>query len=419
MTERLLQFIWQFQYFNKKDLHTFGGEPLQIINPGQCNVNQGPDFLNARIRIGNTILAGNIELHMDEGGWTRHAHQHDPNYRNIILHVLWELPRQPQLLLPTITLKDRVSKILLRRYAELMKSKAFVPCAYNLHDASGITWLGWKERLVAERLLRKSALVQHCLHQCHHHWEEVFWWMLARNFGIPINADAFESLARSLPLNILARHKTHLHHLEALMLGQAGLLNAHFNDLYAATLAREYHFFKRKYALIPIHLPIHFLRMRPHNFPTVRLAQLAMLMHTISFPFSRARESASLKELRQLLQVTAGEFWNTHFVLDEATTYKKKTLGQQMIDNIIINTIAPMLFAYGHLKQEQRYKEKALDWLAQLPPERNSITGQWKNMGILNRHAWDSQALLELKKEYCDVKRCLECAVGNSLLKGS
>lgn len=390
---------------------------LQIITAGQFNFNQGPDFLNARIRIDNTILAGNIELHLEEEGWRRHAHQHDPNYKNIILHVLWDPPRQPQLALPTIALKDRVPKILLLRYQELMKSKAFVPCAQNVHDAGSITWRGWKERLLAERLLRKSAQVQQYLEQSHYHWEEVFWWMLARNFGIPVNADAFEAVARSVTLKILAKHRNNLLQLEALLLGQAGLLDEVFEDPYAAALAREYRFLKMKYGFHPIHLPVHFLRMRPRNFPTVRFAQLAMLVHTISFPFSTIRESDALNAVRQLLTVTPGEFWDTHYMLREAAAFNKKTAGQQMTDNIIINTIAPMLFAYGHLKQEQQYKDKAIDWLEQLPAERNVITGQWETMGISGRHAGDSQALLELKKEYCDAKRCLECAVGNHLLR--
>ena len=419
MTERLLQFIWQFQYFNKNNLHTLDGESLEVIVPGQYNHNQGPDFLNGRIRIGDTILAGNIELHLVEADWHRHEHQHDPNYNNIILHVLWESPQFVRLSLPTIALKERVSKILLERYRELMKCQAFVPCAQNAHDAMGIIWISWKERLIAERLVRKSIVVQQHLHQCHHHWEEVFWWMLARNFGISINADAFEVLAKSLPLNIITRHKNHLHHLEAMLLGQAGLLNDCPDETHAGMLAREYKFFRRKYALSPIHLPIHFLRMRPHNFPTVRLAQLAMLMHTVHFPFCSARECRSLKELRGLLQVTAGEFWDTHYVLNEITAFRRKTLGQQMIENIIINTIAPMLFAYGQLRQEQQYKDKAIDWLSQLPAEKNVITGQWEAMGITNEHASDSQALLELKKEYCDSRRCLECAVGNNLLRES
>jgi hypothetical protein len=345
-------------------------------------------------------------------------HDDDPNYKNIILHVLWEPPARIQLSLPTISLKDRVSKILLQRYEALMHSKAFVPCADNLYNATELTWLKWKERLLAERLLRKSSMVEQYLQQSNQHWEEVFWWVLARSFGLPVNADAFEAVARSLPLTILARHRTHLHQLEALLLGQAGLLNKEPQDDYARMLGNEYRFYKTKYSLEPIPQQMHFLRMRPGNFPTIRLAQLAMLLHTGACLFSQVKESVTVQQLYSLLRVTASDYWHSHYVLNEEAPYQKKTLGSQMIENIIINTIIPALFAYGHIRNEQQYKDKPVDWLVHLAPEKNSITNQWGETGVQNRHAWDSQALIELKKEYCDARRCLECSIGNSLLRG-
>jgi hypothetical protein len=417
ITERLLQFIWQFQYFNKQHLQTINGESLEVIATGQFNHNQGPDFLNARVRIGETILAGNIELHLTEVDWTRHSHDSDPNYRNIILHVLWEHPGKAGLSLPTVSLKERVSKILLQRYGDLMRSKKFVPCANSQHHVSALTWLKWKERLLAGRLIRKTGLVLQYLQQSNQHWEEVFWWMLARNFGIPINWEAFEAVARSIPLTVLARHRNHVHQLEALLLGQAGLLNADFQEHYVRLLATDYNFYKAKYHLRPIHQQVHFLRMRPGNFPTIRIAQLAMLLHSSTALFSHIKEVETVRDLYALLHVTASDHWNTHYLLDEPAAFKAKTLGVQMIENIIINTIVPMLFAYGHTRNEQHCKDKSLDWLGQLAPEKNVITNQWSALGILNQHAWDSQALIELKKEYCDAKRCLECSVGSSLLR--
>lgn len=406
---------------------------MEVIATGLLNRNQGPDFFNARIRIGDTLLAGSVELHLSEGDWNRHSHSNDPNYRNVVLHVLWEPPQQVFLSLPTVSLKDRVSKILLQRYGELMQSQAFVPCMNSLHCATALTWLKWKERLLAERLTRKSGLVQQFLRQSNQHWEEVFWWMLARNFGITVNADAFEAIARSLPLTILARHRNHAHQLEALLLGQAGLLEnimlagklwpgngslpgEHAIKDHVQLLADEYKFLQLKYQLKPIHQQVHFLRMRPGNFPTVRLAQLAALLHTSSSLFSQVKECATVSELYGLLQVTPGGFWDNHYVLTEPAAARKKTLGAQMIENIIINTIVPVLFAYGHLRHEQACKDKALDWLAQLAPEKNAITSKWELLGVENRSAWDSQALIELKKEYCDARRCLECSIGNSLL---
>ena len=285
---------------------------MEIISTGQFNRNQGPDFQNARIRIGTTILAGNIELHLTEADWTRHAHTNDPNYRNIILHVLWEHPGQVRLPLPTLVLKDRVSKILLQRYGELMRNKYFVPCTNSIHQVPALTLLKWKERLLAERLIRKSGLVAQYLQQSNQHWEEVFWWMLARNFGIPINPEAFEAVARSLPLTILSRHRNHVHQLEALLLGQAGLLNKEFQSAHARLLVTEYNFYKIKYQLQPISMQVHFLRMRPGNFPTVRLAQLAMLLHNSKALFAQVKDIETVKDLYALLHVTAGDHWNTH-----------------------------------------------------------------------------------------------------------
>ncbi|HEY0677765.1 MAG TPA: DUF2851 family protein [Chitinophagaceae bacterium] len=417
MTERLLQFIWQFQYFNKNDLTTIVGDPVEIIFPGSFNKNQGPDFLDGRIKIGNTILAGNIELHLCEDDWNRHAHTPDPNYRNIILHVLWEHPEELKLTLPTVSLKDKVSKILLERYQSLMRSRDFVACRENARNATALVWLKWKERLLAERLLRKSAMIENYLLQSNHNWEEVFWWMLARNFGIPINAEAFEAIARSLPLIILARHKSHIHQLEAMLLGQAGLLNNEFDEQYADMLSKEYGFLKNKYGFSAVEHQVHFLRMRPGNFPSVRLAQLAMLLHRSIFLFSRVKESQTVREIYELLSVKASDYWDTHYRLEEPGVLKKKTVGPQMIENIIINTIVPTIFAYGQLRNENSYKTRALEWLEQLAPEKNSITNQWTEAGIENLNAWDSQSLIELKKEYCDHKRCLECSIGNSLLR--
>ena len=389
------------------------------MNPGLFNHNQGPDFLDARIRISGTILAGNIELHLTEADWTRHAHSNDPNYRNIILHVLWEHPGRVRLSLPTVVLRDRVSKILLQRYGELMHSKFLVPCANSIHKVPALTWLKWKERLLAERLIRKSGLVQQYLHQSNQHWEEVFWWMLARNFGTSINSEAFEAVARSLSLTILARHRNHVHQLEALLLGQAGLLNKEFHCAYARLLVTDYNFYRFKYQLQPISMQVHFLRMRPGNFPTVRMAQLAMLLHRSKAMFAQIKDVQTVKDLYAILHVTASDHWNTHYVLDEPAAFKAKSLGVQMIENIIINTIVPMLFAYGHLRHEQHCKDKAMNWMEQLAPEKNTITNQWASLGLANEHAWDSQALIELKKEYCDARRCLECSVGNSLLSVS
>jgi hypothetical protein len=417
ITERLLQFIWQFQYFNKNELATSAGEEIQILFPGQPNSNQGPDFLNSKIKIGKTIWAGNTELHIKTSDWEKHHHHKDENYNNVILHVAWEDDKKNENSVPVLELKERVSKILLHRYEELMNAAGFIACENNISSVGELVWKSWKERLLAERLIRKAKAVENYLQQSNYHWEEVFWRLLARNFGMKINADAFEEMARSIPLNILAKHKNQIHQLEALLFGQAGLLNENFHEDYPALLQKEYNFFLKKYKLKPVSNPILFLRMCPGNFPTIRLAQLAMLIRESSHLFSKIKEIFSLQELKKLFDITANDYWHYHYRFDDPSFFKKKKIGSGMSDNIIINTIVPMLFAYGNYHNENDYRQKALQWLEETSPELNSITKVFYNLKIECKNAFDSQALTELKNHYCDKKRCLECSVGNAMLK--
>ncbi len=421
MTERLLQFIWQFQYFNHKDLRTTNNELLQVLHPGQLNHNQGPDFLEAKIKIENTILAGSIELHLAASHWFVHAHDTDANYNNVILHVVWQHDKEVTIasgsVLPALELQPLVSVLMLKQYEALMNSKSFSACESQLPVLSEIGWMSWKERLAIERLSAKSATVLVFFEESGHHWEEAFWWMLARNFGVKVNMDSFESVAKSIPINILAKHKSQLNQLEALLLGQAGLLNDEFEEAYPQMLQREYRFLKKKHGLEPALIQPVFLRMRPANFPGLRLAQLAALIYSASHLFSKIKTANTISELRELLNVTANDYWHYHYRFDEETACMPKHLGEQMIENIIINTIVPVIFSYGSYLNEQRWKDKAVEWLSQLKAEDNSITKQWKQKGVSCTTGLDSQALLELHKNYCDKKECLKCAVGNKMLK--
>jgi hypothetical protein len=422
MTERLLQFIWQFQYFNKNELKTEQGDSLSIVHQGQFNTNQGPDFSNGKVIIGRTTLVGNIELHVRSSDWLKHAHTADKNYSNIILHVVWEHDSEIQdkhgVNLPTLSIQNLVPKILLERYEGLMVSQHFVPCEQYLPVLSEIGWVAWKERMTVERLQRKAAFVTSLLAEANNHWEEVFWWMLARNFGIKVNAEIFEAIAKTIPVNILAKHKNQIHQLEALLLGQAGLLNENFEEDYPKLLQREYLFLQKKYQLKQQSSQPFFLRMRPANFPTVRLAQLAMLIYSSVHLFSKVKEMSDVEEVKQLLNVTANDYWHYHYHFDEAGDYHPKQLGKQMIENIIINTVVPVLFAYGSHNKDERLKDKCMVWLAQLSPEKNTITNKWTNFNVSNSSALESQGLIELKNNYCNEKRCLECAVGNAILRG-
>jgi hypothetical protein len=417
MKEKLLQYIWQFQYFNAAALTTADGEPVQIIYPGYLNTNQGPDFLEAKIKIGKTSWAGNVELHVRSTDWDTHKHSADKNYSNIILHVVWDDDVSLALPFPVLELQSRVSKLLLKRYDELMNAKAFIPCEKRINEVTALTWKSWKDRLLAERLQNKAAVIFDHLQAGNNHWEETFWWLLANNFGIKVNSTAFEKIARSLPLKILAKHKNQIHQVEALLFGQAGLLQKDFAEDYPAMLKKEYHFYKTKYKLQPVTAPLFFMRMRPANFPSVRLAQLAMLIHRSTGLFSVIKESNTLKEIRELLTVTANDYWHYHYVFDEPSAYKEKHLGTQMTGNILINTVIPIVFAFGLYHKEEACKNKALLWLEEVAAEKNNITNAFAALNIENRNAFDSQALIQLKNGYCNKKRCLGCAVGNSLLK--
>jgi hypothetical protein len=420
VTESLLQYIWKFQYFNKSALVIFDTEEvLQIINPGNFNTNQGPDFFAAKIKITDTTWAGNIELHIKSSDWKAHKHSNDKNYNNIILHVVWQHDVDLKLPFPTLELQNRVSKLLLSRYEELMNATSFIACEKMINHVNNIIWNSWKERLLIERLQNKSEVIFQYLNENNNHWEEAFWWLLAKNFGIKVNSDAFEKLARSISINILAKHKNQLQQVEALLFGQAGLLENTFNEAYPNLLKKEYNFLKAKYKLEPVKIPLHFLRMRPSNFPSVRLAQLAVLIQQSLHLFSKIKESNSLNEVKNLLDVTANDYWHYHYVLEETSAFKKKKLGAQMVNNILINTIIPVLFAYGHHHKENEFKDRAIQWLEQISAEKNTITNGYTKLGIANKNAFDSQALIQLKNEYCNKKRCLDCAVGNSIIKNA
>ena len=417
MTERLLQYIWQFQYFNKTSLQTVEGETVEIVYQGSYNTNQGPDFFEAKLKIGNTLLIGNVELHCKTSEWNTHKHSADKNYANVIAHIVWEndctLPNN----LPTIILQDRVSKILLKKYQKLLNTSSFIPCENSISTVPEITWLSWKERLLIERLEQKSTIVNEYLSKNNYHWEETFWWMIAKNFGIKVNSEAFEKIAQSIPITVLAKHKNQLHQIEALLFGQAGLLDKDFEEDYPILLRKEYQFYKSKYNLQSTNANLFFLRMRPANFPTVRLAQLAMLIvHSVHL-FSKIKEIEEVENVKKLLNVTANDYWHYHYNFDELSAYKIKNVGVQMINNLIINTVIPILFAYGHYTKEHHFKDKALRWLTQLTAEKNSRINGFLALQITIKNAFDSQSLLQLKNEYCSKKRCLECAVGNKLLK--
>ena len=398
MREELLHFIWRYRYFNHRHLCTESGLPVDILFPGRWNTDQGPDFRNARIRIGDQVLIGPVELHILTSDWVRHAHDGDVHYKDTILHVVWEndWPRRPAASatpggIPVLSLHQRVPKLLLDRYERWMNSALFIPCESMLSVPAVPPAMlsGWRRQLVIERLQQRTLRIGEVLAGNHQDWEETTWIWMARSMGQPVNAAAFEAIARSLPVRLLARYRMQRQALEALLLGQAGLLEE------PSDLQREYRFLKTKHRLESPAVPLSFLRMRPGNFPCRRLAQLAGLMATGWFAF--LRETGSSKELLGRLEGHRG-------------------LGIGGRRGLVVNAFIPLLFAYGWLRDVPACREKALRWLEELPPEKNAVLERWRLLGMTPRNAGDSQALLQLKKEYCDTRRCLDCAIGRFLI---
>ena len=421
MTEKLLQYIWQFQHYNANALTTIDGQQFSIIHHGNLNTNQGPDFSDAKIKIENTTWVGNVELHIKSSDWNLHEHSKDENYKNVVLHVVWMHDKVIKDVngnnLPTLELQSRISKILLDKYEALMSNSFFIPCENQIISVNELTFTNFQHRLVAERLQDKSNIIFKFLKQNNFHWEETFWWLIAKNFGIKQNMEAFESIAQSIPLSILIKHKNQIHQLEALLFGQAGLLEKTFTEEYPLMLQKEYLFYKNKYKLQPPQSKIFFLRMRPANFPTIRLAQLAMIIHKSNHLFSKIIDEEDISVIKKLLNVTANDYWHYHYVFDETSLFKKKKLGNEMLNNILINTIIPILFTYGMYHDNQLLKDKAILWLEKVKAEKNVITKGFESLSVKNKNSFHSQSLIQLKNNYCNHKRCIECAVGNFILK--
>ncbi len=423
MQENLLQYIWQFQYFNKAKLATAAGESIQVIHPGNMNTNQGPDFIAAKIKIGNTTWAGNVEIHINSSGWVLHSHSADSNFNNVVLHVVWNddaaIKDKDGNDLPTLELKSRVSKLLLDKYRMLMEAPHFIPCEKQVQQINELVLTNWKQRLVAERLTAKSQKIFSILHETNFHWEETFWRLIAANFGLTVNSGLFQQIAKNIPVTILAKHKSNIQQVEALLFGVAGLLNFNFMEKYPLMLQKEFSFYQKKYKLKIVDGSISFLRMRPANFPTIRLAQLAVLIHESEHLFSKIKNASSLKAVKEMISVTANDYWHYHYIFDEESGYKEKKIGSQMVNNIIINTVVPVIFSYGLHHGDESCKAKSIQWLEEVSPEKNVITKGFENLNFSNKTAFDSQSFLQLKNEYCNKKLCLSCAIGNSLLKKS
>ena len=418
MTEKLLQFIWQYQYFNKTSLQVSSGEIILIKRVGELNNNQGPDFSNAHIIINDIELFGSIEVHINSSDWKKHAHSNDNNYKNVILHVVWLDDGFELNNVPLLELQSLVPKVLLNHYNLLMQNTEVIACTNFLEKINDLTWISWKERLAVERLIEKSGIIIQTLNNNKGNWEETLWHLLAYNFGLKVNSLFFKQVADTIPIHILAKNKSNVLVLESLLLGQANLLNDEFEFTYPNQLKKEYQYQSKKYNLKPIAGTALFLRMRPSNFPTIRLVQLAQLVSKSNHLFSIIKEANTISEIKKLLKVSASDYWNHHYTLkDDISEEKAKTIGDKMTDLILINTVVPIVFAYGYFNNEEKYKKKAIDWIQEIKSEENIIISDWKLRNIITKSAFDSQALIQLNNNYCKQKRCLDCAIGNKILR--
>jgi len=422
MNEALLQFIWQNKLFTVTALETTGNEPLAIIHPGKLNRNSGPDFLEARVRIGNTLLIGNIELHINSSDWMKHKHDTDAAYNNLVLHAVYN-DDQPAAAgsTPVLELKKLISQDIIARYSAITLSPGKLPCAGLHNGVKYITKESWMSTLLAERWEQKLEEWNLVLQHNAEDWRNLLYWRMAANFGFKVNAAPFLMLAQSLPLNLIAKHRENSLQIEALLFGQAGMLNGDFTDEYPRQLQKEYDYLKKKYQLTPIagHL-WKFLRMRPANFPTIRIAQFAALLQQSVHLFSKVIETHTTRDIEPLLDVRATEYWDNHYRFDELQKRSyPKSLGITSIQNIIINTVAPIQFLYAAKQGNMAQHDAALALLETVAPEQNSIVTLFENSGWHASNAAQTQALIQLYNNYCTGKRCLECAVGHSIIKSN
>lgn len=427
MQEDFLYYLWKRQYFDKQALATSQGMPLSILRPGTHNEHAGPDFLEGKVTIDGVTWHGHIEMHLRASDWYTHQHQTDKAYENVVLHVVWEHDRDIQqpdgTILPTLELKDRVDAKLYRQYQRLVQNPIPIPCASQLPQVDTLVHASMLDKALFQRLTHKHNLVYQLLQRNNNDWETTAYQLLAHNFGFKVNSVTFLDLAQRLPLKILAKHTDNLVQLEALLLGHAGLLAPEktIPDDYLVTLQKEYDYLRHKYQLPSTLLTAaqwKFFRLRPANFPTIRIAQFAQLIHQSSNLFALLVNTPT-QSLFQQLSIVQSRYWQQHYRWGKEAKASIPGLGKSSVDNILINTVVPLLVAYGKTKDEQDYTDRAVAILQYLPAEHNKITRYWESAGIKVKHAFDSQALIELFNNFCTPRKCLSCNIGASLLKGA
>jgi len=421
MKENLLHFVWKLQLFSSEKIECTNGENISIITKGLQNFNSGPDFLNAKIEINGQLWAGNIEIHVNASDWYLHNHEIDENYDTVILHVVWdhdvEVFRKTNSTIPTLELQNYISQDLLKKYDALFsKNKKWINCENTISLTNNFTLLHWLERLYVERLEHKSNQIQKVLKSTNNNWEATLFIMLAKNFGLKINSDSFLNFANSFDFSILRKVSSNLIQLEALFFGQAGLLSNNCESNYYDILRKEYAYLKVKFNLTPISIgQVQFFRLRPNNFPTIRLSQLALLYHNYPNLFSKIIEKQSINEYYELLNISTSPFWESHYTFEKESKKSIKKLTKSFIDLLLINTLIPMKFLYLKSLGKNDFSE-VIDIIEAIKPEKNVIISKFNEIKVKSKSAFDTQALIQLKNEYCNKQNCLVCEIGKDLL---
>lgn len=418
--ERLLHYVWKYKLYTATPLITTEGRPVQVTDPGMQNTDAGPDFFNAKIKIDGTLWVGSVEIHDKSSDWLLHHHDTDKAYDCVILHIIGFNDFQPVRTngnpIPQMLLT--VPENILRSIDWLLYREAALPCLDHITGIAPLHIACWMEALLSERLERKTHDIFLLLDAYQTDWNEVFYITLTRNFGFGVNNDAFERLAKSLPLRCIQKQRNSHSQIEAMLFGQAGMLEEENDDHYYRLLQREYDFLRHKFGLSPMEdFVFKNLRTRPVNFPYLKVAQLAALWVRYDTLFSAILEARSTGEIKKYFRIPPSGYWETHYHFRYASPRKEKTIGENALNILLINTVVPMLFAYGLHNKRPEYCERATRLLESIPPEKNTIVTTFYNAGITVRHAGDSQALIQLKREYCEKKKCLYCRIGFRMLK--
>jgi hypothetical protein len=424
MNEQLLHFVWRNGLFSKSNLKTTDGDRVEIIDPGRYNRDSGPDFLNSRLKIGATEWAGNVEIHYRSSSWYEHKHHHDKAYNNVILHTVVindsKVNTEKGICPDTLVLK--INPGVIQRYEDYMLDESVISCKDDLRQTDSFFIRHWINMLAVKRLEKKTSRIRSVLVQTKYDWEEVLYRIVARTFGMNVNKDPFEQLASRVPLKLIRRHSDNLIQVESLLFGQAGflipdILESNEKDDYWKLLYREYSILKSKYNLIPLDPWIwKFHRMRPVNFPTRRISQLAFLMHKQSGLFRKIIDTRSLKEIIDLLKTKVSEYWLRHYRFGKVSPEIPGEAGDKLLETIVVNSIVPLIWLYGNIYKEGALCDKALELSDAIAPENNRIVREWINSGFTPRSSFESQGLIELTESYCKNRMCLNCHIGTKLI---